>query len=95
MTDKAEARLTEAFNSMSPLEQWETLTLNGLLGTDEPWIEGVRDNLRAQAALLARLRAENERLRVCLRRYGDRIAMANAPAELQHTIDAALAGESA
>jgi hypothetical protein len=42
------SRLTTKFLAMSPLEKWETLALNGLLGTDEPWIENMRQSLRAQ-----------------------------------------------
>lgn len=49
---------------------------------------------RAAAAIIAQhyapVIAENERLREALRRYGDRIRMAMAPAELQQTIDDAL-----
>jgi hypothetical protein len=40
-------KLTPEYLAMSPLEKWETLTLHGLLGTDEPWISDMRETLRA------------------------------------------------
>lgn len=53
---------------------------------------------QAAAAIIAQhyapVIAENERLREALRRYGDRIRMAMAPAELQQTIDDALGAKS-
>lgn len=45
----ARSRLTPEYLAMSPLQKWETLTLHGLLGTDEPWIEDMRETLRARA----------------------------------------------
>lgn len=42
--------LTSDFLAMSPLQKWDTLTLNGLLGTDEPWIDEMRDSLLAAQA---------------------------------------------
>lgn len=58
--------------------------------------------LRARVAELEKLEAEltaNEqevtRLQTALARYGDWMAMANAPAELQQTIDTALATATA
>ena len=55
---------------------------------------GERMMHEAAAAIIAQhyapVIAENERLREALRRYGDRIRMAMAPAELQQTIDDAL-----
>lgn len=47
-----EDRLTPAFLSASPFKKWELLTLNGLLGTDEPWIEHMRSALREQEQAL-------------------------------------------
>lgn len=53
---------------------------------------------QAAAAIIAQhyapLVAEVERLREALRRYGDRIRMATAPAELQQTIDDAMGEKS-
>lgn len=43
----ARAKLTPEYLAMTPLQKWETLTLHGLLGTDEPWIEDMRQTLRA------------------------------------------------
>lgn len=45
-------KLTPAFCAASPLQKWELLTLHGVLGTDEPWIENMRDALREQEAAL-------------------------------------------
>ena len=39
--------LTPAYLAMTPAEKWETLVLNGLIGTDEPWIDDMRQSLRA------------------------------------------------
>ena len=60
--------LTTAFIEASPLEKWELLALNGLLGTDEPWIENMRDALKAQETTNAQLRADNARLVEALRK---------------------------
>lgn len=49
------------------------------------------DNIAAIIGYVRGLEAENKRLREALRRYGDRTRMAWAPAELQDTIDAAMA----
>lgn len=43
----ARFKLTPEYLAMTPLQKWETLALNGLLGTDEPWIEDMRASLRA------------------------------------------------
>jgi len=51
------ALLTPAFKAMTPLQKWETLVLSGLIGTDEPWIEDMRQALREQEAALASTRA--------------------------------------
>lgn len=40
-------KLTPEYLAMTPLQKWETLALNGLLGTDEPWIEDMRAALSA------------------------------------------------
>jgi hypothetical protein len=45
-------KLTPQFVAMSPLQKWETLALNGLLGTDEPWIEDMRQALKRQETAL-------------------------------------------
>lgn len=45
--------LTPEFRAMTALQKWETLTLHGLLGTNEPWIENMRQHLKADAALRA------------------------------------------
>lgn len=45
-----ENELTPEFRAMTALQKWETLTLQGLLGTDEPWIEHMRQTLREDAA---------------------------------------------
>lgn len=37
--------LTPEFRALSLLQKWETLTLHGLLGTNEPWIEHMRRGL--------------------------------------------------
>jgi len=54
MTDILEGttpgRLTAEYLAMTPLQKWETLTLNGLLGTNEPWIEDMRQHLARKAA---------------------------------------------
>lgn len=42
--------LTDVFKAMNGLQKWETLVLNGLIGTDEPWIEAMRDTLREDQA---------------------------------------------
>ncbi len=49
-------QLTAEYLAMTPLQKWETLALNGLLGTDEPWIEDMRQVLRTLAGERARLR---------------------------------------
>lgn len=51
----ADIALTPAFKAMSPLHKWETLVLSGLIGTNEPWIEDMRDALREQSDLIERL----------------------------------------
>ena len=43
--------------------------------------------MREAAARITALEADVQRLRDIVVRYGDRIGMANAPAELQQTID--------
>ena len=54
-----------------------------------------RDALRERHAIAEAELTANEqevtRLQIALARYGDRVRMANAPAELQETIDTALA----
>jgi len=43
---ESRSKLTAEYLAMSPLQKWETLTVNGLLGTDEPWIADMRETLR-------------------------------------------------
>lgn len=49
-TRETAMKLTPEYLAMTPLEKWETLALHGLLGTDEPWIEDMRETLRALSA---------------------------------------------
>jgi len=62
-------RLTPQFIAMNGRDKWETLVLSGLIGTDEPWIEAMRDTLRQEAdtieALLSRVDKLEERLTNC------------------------------
>lgn len=70
-----------------PLEVWEEAYGAFVFADDSA-------QYQAAAAIIAQhyapVIAEKERLREALRRYGDRIRMAMAPAELQQTIDDAL-----
>lgn len=52
------------------------------------------DAITALTRQLGERDAENKRLRAVVVRYGDRIRMAMAPAELQQTIDEALGGDN-
>ncbi len=44
---KHDANLTDEYLAMTPLQKWETLCANGLIGTNEPWIEDMRQSLKA------------------------------------------------
>lgn len=52
-----ELRLTAEFRAMTALQKWDTLTLQGLLGTNEPWIADIREHLKRDAARIATQRA--------------------------------------
>lgn len=79
-----------------PLEVWREACgkYEDAAATGNTLRDGVLLGDQAAAAIIAQhyapVIAENERLREALRRYGDRIRMAMAPAELQQTIDDAL-----
>lgn len=94
MTDSKEllARLTTAFVEASPLEKWELLALNGLLGTDEPWIENMRDALKAQEAHIAALDARIEALEGALHQVVHCVTLDGAHEVAANAI-AALGGE--
>ena len=85
-------------NNPDPLEVWNKAVDaydERLFGIPSPVTRADRTAAhQAAAAIIAQhyapVIAENERLREALRRYGDRIRMAMAPAELQQTIDDAL-----
>lgn len=49
---KSNAKLTAEYLAMTPLQKWETLCLNGLIGYGEPWIEDMRQSLKALSAAL-------------------------------------------
>jgi hypothetical protein len=56
----ARGKLTPEYLAMTPLQKWETLALHGLLGTDEPWIEDMRETLRSVQAAVEEEREDPE-----------------------------------
>ncbi len=52
------AKLNPEYAKLSPRLKWGALAVNGLLGTDEPWIDDMDDALRAQEDELIALRAQ-------------------------------------
>ena len=64
------------------------------LGEAQQWAKNQHATADRYAAELAERDAEVKRLRAVVVRYGDRIRMAMAPAELQQTIDEALGGDN-
>lgn len=47
--------LTTEFVNATPLQKWGLLLVNGILGTDEPWIEDMRAALQDQERRIAEM----------------------------------------
>lgn len=87
-------------NEADWLREIEGQMLASLNELEMPWMHGcdlyadlrtARECFTASQSEVADLKREVERYREIVRRFGDRISMANAPAHLQQDIDAAFA----
>lgn len=54
------AKLNPEYARLNPRQKWGALAVNGLLGTDEPWIEDMDQALRDQEETIARITAERD-----------------------------------